>query len=422
MSKVVKVYNGNYKLQVESGGTITLDTGNTVGNVVITGNLEVQGTTTTVDSTTVTINDNIIILSDGTVGNGLPSSVGYVSGIEIDRGSYDNAKWLFDEQVSWSLGGTSGQGTFYAETGGQKLPLNTPGIVANGNLYIYTANGVISVTNTNNYEEKVFNYNSGILGPAPNGTLVIDDDHIPNAKSIVDYVAYAFSNVLVDNISTGDTIVATIDQQHSLDAVTAVSSDGATTIIRTAGSHGFTVADTIDITGVSAGGDPIENLNGIGITILDVPAANLLKVAVDTTGGNISNYVTGSGTISKTGYVESRVKVQVSGTEVANFYQNRIDLNDLEIKGTIISTTASNQDLELVAPGTGSIKLRDVVEIPTTPGDDDPSINPLAPANGIKIYSKAEGTGKVGLYYVNSNGTNEEFVSKNRALLFSMLF
>lgn len=422
MSKVTKVYNGNYKLEVQDGGTITLDTGDTVGTVVVTGDLEVKGTTTTVESTEVTISDNILVLSSGTVGSGIPSSLGYVSGIEIDRGSYSNAKWLFDEQVSWTLGGTSGQGTFYADAGGQKLPLNTPGIVANGNLYVYTGNGVISVTNTSDYEEKIFNYDSGVIAPAGDGTLVIDDDHIPNAKSIVDYFDYAFTNILVDNISTGDTRVETIDQVHVLDAITAVTTDGTSTIIRTAGLHGFTVADTIDISGVSAGGDAIENLNGTGITILDVPAANLLKVARDTTGGNASNYVPNSGTISKTGAVESRVKVQVSGTEISNFYENRIELGNLEIRDTIISTTASNQDLEIVAPGTGTIKLRDVVEIPTTPGDDDPATDPLAPDDGVRIYSKSQGTGKVGLYYVNSNNTTDELISKNRSLLFSMLF
>jgi len=110
MSKVIKVYNSNYKVAVQSGGTITLDTGPTVGNTVITGNLEVQGTTTTVDSTVTTIADNIITLSQGTTGNGIPASVGYVSGIEVDRGTLQNGRWLFDEQISWAVGGATNIG------------------------------------------------------------------------------------------------------------------------------------------------------------------------------------------------------------------------------------------------------------------------------------------------------------------------
>jgi len=48
MSRVVNVYNGDYKVAVQDGGNITLDTGNLEGNVIVTGNLEVKGTTTTV--------------------------------------------------------------------------------------------------------------------------------------------------------------------------------------------------------------------------------------------------------------------------------------------------------------------------------------------------------------------------------------
>ena len=38
------------------------------------------------------------------------------------------------------------------------------------------------------------------------------------------------------------------------------------------------------------------------------------------------------------------------------------------------------------------------------------------------IYSRAESTGKSGIYFVNTENTRDELVSKNRALLFSMLF
>ena len=58
MSKILKVSESNYRLQVQTGGTITLDTGvNTpavpggwIGGVIITGDLLVMGNTTTVDT------------------------------------------------------------------------------------------------------------------------------------------------------------------------------------------------------------------------------------------------------------------------------------------------------------------------------------------------------------------------------------
>lgn len=421
MSKVVKVYNSDYKISVQDGGTITLDTGPEIGTTVITGDLEVLGTTTTVESTVVTINDNIIVLSDGTAGAGLPSSLGYKSGIEIDRGSLSNAQWLFYEQISWTLGGDSGQGTFYAtRTDGQTLPIATSGIVLNGasNLYITTGNGVISVTNTNNYEEKVFNYAAGVIVPDGTGKIIVDDDHIPNAKSIVDFFEYSFNNIVYDNISEGDTKVETIDEYHTINAIVSV---GATTVIQTVGQHGFTTSDTVEIAGISAGGDAIENLNGTGITITEIVSPTVFRVLVDTTGGTPGLYV-GNGIVSKTGYIEARVKIDVSNINTANFYNNRFELYDVKIQDSEISTIASNQDLILSAPGTGSVKIKDIIEIPTIPYEDDLTIIPTAPLDGIRLYASAQGTGKVGLYYVNSNSVNDELISKNRALLFSMLF
>ena len=65
MSRVLRVTDDNYKVIVDNGsaGTITLDTtadaSSLQGTVVVRGNLEVQGTSTTIESTVVTINDNI---------------------------------------------------------------------------------------------------------------------------------------------------------------------------------------------------------------------------------------------------------------------------------------------------------------------------------------------------------------------------
>ena len=60
MSKFVNVANGNYKLTVQPGGTITMDTGVASGQFIVTGDLTVQGATTFVSSTNIDIKDNII--------------------------------------------------------------------------------------------------------------------------------------------------------------------------------------------------------------------------------------------------------------------------------------------------------------------------------------------------------------------------
>jgi len=438
MSKVVKVYNSNYKVAVQSGGTITLDTGDLTGTTIITGNLEIKGTTSTVRSTDVEIKDNILRLNVPSIDlgdanySGIPASLGYKSGIEIERGSLPDVRWIYDEQVSWTLGGTNGTGTFYAEReNGDKLPIATPGIVAGGTLYVSTGAGTISVTGTNNYEENVWNYSGGVVVPDANGSVVIDDDNIPNAKAVKDYVDYTLANPTFSAIAEGNSSIEVIDEVHSLSSIADIDPGGSTTTIVTTGQHGFVVSDTVDISGVSSAGDPIENLNGNNITITEISSANSFKVAVDTSGGTKSNYVSGSGTVEKTGFIESRIAIDVEGSNTANFYSNRIELDGIKIQDTEISSTVSNADLVLAAPGAGSIKVKDVLELTPTPWDSDPNSLPLAPNEGVKIYTlsaadssgfSAGTTGDSGIYFVNSNEQRDELIAKNRALLFSMIF
>jgi hypothetical protein len=104
MSRILKVSGGDYRLQVQSGGNIILDTGSGAGTVTITGNLDVKGTTTTVESINTTIQDNILQLNydPNSIynGAGISSALGYESGLSIWRGSLPTADFVFSEQVS----------------------------------------------------------------------------------------------------------------------------------------------------------------------------------------------------------------------------------------------------------------------------------------------------------------------------------
>lgn len=64
------------------------------GDVIIGGNLTVNGTTTTVNSTEVEIGDNIIILNSGETGT--PSQD---AGIEVERGTSSNVQLIWDESA-----------------------------------------------------------------------------------------------------------------------------------------------------------------------------------------------------------------------------------------------------------------------------------------------------------------------------------
>jgi len=79
---------------------ITVGSLETTGNVIVGGNLTVNGTTTTVNSNTVNIGDNIIVLNSDEVGT--PSQN---AGFEVERGTSTNVQFVWNEtNDAWDMG------------------------------------------------------------------------------------------------------------------------------------------------------------------------------------------------------------------------------------------------------------------------------------------------------------------------------
>ena len=78
------------------GELIVSDSGTGNGNVTIAGNLTVNGTTTTLNTNEVTIEDNIIQINSNQ--EGTPAST-LVSGLEVNRGDEDNFLFVFVEET-----------------------------------------------------------------------------------------------------------------------------------------------------------------------------------------------------------------------------------------------------------------------------------------------------------------------------------
>jgi hypothetical protein len=85
-----------------TAGANQIDGDTTFGNdVIVTGNMTVNGTTTTVNTEEVNIADNIILLNSNFTGAG-PTESG---GIEIERGDEANKSFVWDETADkWTLG------------------------------------------------------------------------------------------------------------------------------------------------------------------------------------------------------------------------------------------------------------------------------------------------------------------------------
>ena len=220
--KVVNVSAGDYRVNVQSGGTITLNTGSQAGTVVITGDLLVAGNTTTVESETMTVKDNIITINSGEASAGVNAALGYQAGIAIDRGSLPDTFILFDEQVNHlNAAGNSTQGTFtFVNSSSGLVGIQTPSINTEGqNLYlINSSTGYVTVTGTSNYERQILSYAAwdAVGNPRPvyaAGVIALtaDEDGLVNTQALEDYVdakLYAFSDT---NILEGDTSVEVFD-------------------------------------------------------------------------------------------------------------------------------------------------------------------------------------------------------------------
>ena len=307
----------------------------------------------------------------------------------------------------------------------QVLPLRTDGIIASGSLYVTVTGiaGVISVTGSNDYEERIWNYVNGEITPeAITGNIVKDDDNIPNTKAVIDIVEYSINTVEIDKIQEDNSSITINDKNNT---ISLIFETGSNTTIQTSGTHGYTLGDNISITGVqtSPSDSAIDGLNGTHV-VTGIVSPNRVKVNHSTTGGDADNYVALSGkTITDPNLDPTTITVTVDGSEIANFYNNRVEISDIQIMGTEISTYNSNDDLVLSAPGSGVVRVKDTFELTKTPGDDEGSVfDPAAPIEGVKLYSKTPGTGSTGLFIVNEQQRRDEIISKNRALLFVMLF
>jgi hypothetical protein len=182
MSRILKVSNGDYRLQVQSGGNIILDPGST-GTVTVIGNLDVKGITTTIESINTTVQDNVLQLNFGQAGNGISSANAYQSGIEIGRGNYSAAQLIFtesvnhyDSQSSSTVGGTWSLKTADGKLSAVQLRTITTDGLADLVFDMQGQNPVMRIANSTNYYLRV-----------------TDVNHIPNLDYLQHFVASNYS-------------------------------------------------------------------------------------------------------------------------------------------------------------------------------------------------------------------------------------
>jgi hypothetical protein len=123
---------------------------------------------------------------------------------------------------------------------------------------------------------------------------------------------------------------------------------------------------------------------------------------------------------------ESTVSVVVDGDLIAQFYNNRFEIGDLEIGGgenrnEISSRTSiTNENIYIRTQGTGKLQTNFALQLERLGG------NPNYVSGSTLVYAATPGIGQSGIWFVNDSLTerhrNGELISKNKALVFSMLF
>jgi hypothetical protein len=114
---------------------------------------------------------------------------------------------------------------------------------------------------------------------------------------------------------------------------------------------------------------------------------------------------------------QSAVSILVDGILNCQFFDNRLEIFDLEINGNEITSREglTNSNIRIRTQGTGKLETNYGIQF------ENLSVTPSYVNNSVVIYGKEPDIGNTGLYFVHQADTGE-FISKSKALVFSMLF
>jgi hypothetical protein len=429
MSRIVVVPNSSYKVQVSTGGTITLDTqagGAGYGTVLIKGNLDVLGATTTIESVNSSIKDNIIQLNSGDTTNS-GGITGNTAGIEIERGAKSPAQILFNELINhWDeyavtlttvkITGTAGQFSCDA--------LTTPLVVG----ATVTISGTINAGSITGYSTPTTYY---VIGTPTSTSFTLSATYNGTAVTTTSSGATALTATVIANTASdlaGSFQLKTVDGKLSALALETITNAGGTTDI---------VFDMRNTTKVLTIANSSTYANYI-IRDGDIPNYKFLQNYV---ASSYTNGVPGNALVSIVQYpsiigstlATSNTNIQASSTTItfqaqvtgtpttigtmtnAGFFLGNVRVGGNSTPNTVSGTSGNN--LILTAASNAAVEVSGYLTL------DNQASAPTFVSTGAELYANATiGAGKTGIYFVNSANYNDELIAKNRALLLSILF
>jgi hypothetical protein len=140
--------------------------------------------------------------------------------------------------------------------------------------------------------------------------------------------------------------------------------------------------------------------------------------------GSLSFFQSETGYVTENANTRSAVSVIVNGELISQFYEDktlfgRPGIRGIEIDPTLYEirteSSVSDQNIIIKTNGTGKLQTNYALQF------DNIVSSPAFVSDATILYGRNPSIGTTGLYFVNST-VNGELISKNRALLFSMIF
>lgn len=132
--------------------------------------------------------------------------------------------------------------------------------------------------------------------------------------------------------------------------------------------------------------------------------------------GSLAQFETITGNNYST-FGQSAISVLIDGILNTQFYDNRVEIFGLELNSSEITTREglTNQNIIIRTQGTGKLETNYAIQLENIAG------TPSYVQDNVLIYGKSPDIGNTGLYFVHQQDDGE-FISKNKALVFSMIF
>jgi hypothetical protein len=367
MSKVLRIQEGGYKIITEPGGEIKLDTGLGTGQVVVTGDLIVEGNRTELNVQTLDVEDRIIVINNvpTSTSNGIePVSGDRTAGIEIRRGLEPAVRVIFDENLEpiYTQSTVTYKGSFVLKDTDNRYQ----GVTAE---YLQNPTGSLFFSLGSDLDQKIQIRTTATSFPYH--TRIGEDEDVPNIKYIREYVRAEAGSAIIEEFSRyadlgGGNFITTKTGAKAQDEFVG---DGSTGTL-------FTVGTGININTRAQNNVGLMGLNGL---LVGDP--------------------TGSG------------------------YKVKVYINDADFDAGI---STENADLTIM-PDTGVVKIRKVVHIEQLAPSD---VEPVPILGNSILYTKEEqGAGGSGIYFHSqtTDGTGPifssgELCSAAKALVYGLIF